>query len=210
MNASKRLLLGLVLLLGLQTGCASIFTGTRQHVEIQTSPSGAQVVVIGGKAGLAVLAVSKFGSVTGPVLRLLGSNLDAAGQDSLKSLEPAGFIISIVLALQGTPTSLIPEETAQMIATIPGSLRKKVLTVLAVKSQGASPHRCELKKGGPYAVLAWTEGYRGRGRTLGVSLNGTVFLNIFNFFVIGVPIDILTGAWMNLDPEKMHVSLEKR
>ena len=40
------------------------------------------------------------------------------------------------------------------------------------------------------------------------SFDFLVLLNVFNLF-LGVPIDILTGAWMDLGPEKITVRFSK-
>jgi hypothetical protein len=37
-------------------------------------------------------------------------------------------------------------------------------------------------------------------------LNWVILVNVLNAF-LGVPIDMLTGAWMNLTPERMELTL---
>jgi len=75
---------------------------------------------------------------------------------------------------------------------------------------GRSPFTVLLKKGRSYKVRAEQEGYLPAHATIGKSFNPAFLGNLLLGGLIGMAVDIGTGAWMNLDNDVIHLTLQKK
>ncbi|HKS16731.1 MAG TPA: hypothetical protein VJU16_05425 [Planctomycetota bacterium] len=203
----KRLAI-LVLLLAMpavQTGCATIFSGTSTKVRIESDPPGANVVVIGGGAASMILKAQETAGLADRILSKLGPHVPKDSMDELRkhSLEDMVGIIALSLT---SPMSMgfLSEKTRTAIENLPRPIREAVLDMIGIEETGKTPMSVTLKKGGAYAVVVAPEGKAPKIVGLKTSFDFLVLLNVLNLF-IGVPIDILTGAYLDVGPEKVHV-----
>jgi hypothetical protein len=88
-------------------------------------------------------------------------------------------------------------------------VKKRLAGALGLEGLGPSPLDTKLKKGRKYAVIAWQEGFSARTAGIDMKFNWVVLVNVFNAF-LGVPVDILTGAWFNLSPSRLQLRLTPR
>jgi hypothetical protein len=194
---------------GAQTGCAMIFSGTSADVRIDSDPSGANVVVLGGSAGSIVLKATKVAALADTLLAQLKGHVgdESMGELRKHSLEEIVGIIAVSLT---SPMSLtfLSEKTRQDLMKIPKPIRDIVYKMLGVEAVGKTPLSLDLKKSGGYAIIVAPEGKAPKVVGLETSINWTTLLNVLNAF-LGVPIDLLTGAIWNLEPERVFVRFGK-
>ena len=187
------------------TGCATIFSGTSTKVRIESDPSGANVVVVGGGAASMILKAQKIAGLADRIIAKLGPHVPKDSVDELKkhSLEEMVGIIALSLT---SPMSMgfLSEKTRAAINSIPKPIKDAVLDMIGIEEIGHTPMSVNLKKGGAYAIVVAPEGKAPKIVGLKSSFDLLVLLNVLNAF-LGVPIDILTGAWMDLGPEKVVV-----
>jgi len=197
----------LALTLLLTSGCASIFTGSKQRITIETDPPGALIVVVGTPAAPILLALDKGDRVAQKIVGLLSPVLSEGARQRLAGLALPELIAKVGAwaRLDQVPPELVGEATTR----IPGEIRGALLDVLGIKEVGVSPMKVKLRKGRDYAVIAYHEGYGGRIAGIHPKFNWVTLLNVFNAF-LGVPIDALTGAWFNLSPGTVRLTLPPR
>src|SRR5688572_30620238 len=91
-------LLGIILAAAAgQIGCATIFSGTSKKVRIESDPSGAGVVVIGGGTASMILKAQKIAGLADKIIEKLGSHVPKESVAELKkySLEDMVGIIAL-------------------------------------------------------------------------------------------------------------------
>jgi len=190
---------------GVQTGCATIFSGTSTKVRIESDVPEASVVVIGGGAASMILKAQKIAGLADRIIAKLSPHVPKESMDELRkhSLEEMVGIIAVSMT---SPMSLmfLSEKTRDAIAKIPAPVRDAVLSMIGIEAVGKTPMSVSLKKQGSYAIVVAPEGKAPKIVGLKSSFDFMVLLNVLNLF-IGVPVDILTGAWFDLGPEKVVV-----
>ncbi len=203
---------GLLLAPLCQVGCASLFTGTSQKVVIETEPEGATTIVIGSSLGSLLVAASKASTIAQKIFDILDPVLSPETRELLRKIDINELIAFLVMKakLDHIPPEAV--ETAKEVVTVleklPINIVEKVMDMLGVQDFGVAPLKVELKKGKAVAVIAWAKGHKARVEVIDLRFNFVVLLNIFNLF-LGVPIDIITGAWFNLE-DKVKIRLRKR
>lgn len=199
------IVIALLATVGSQSGCATIFSGTSAHVQIDSEPRQANVVVIGGGAASMILKAQRIAGLADRIIDQLKPHLPGDAVDELRrhSLEDMVGIIALSLT---SPVSMmfLSEKTRDAIAKIPTPVRDAVLSMIGIESVGRTPMSVTLKKGGSYAVVIAPEGTAPRIVGLKTSFDWLVLLNVLNAF-LGVPIDMLTGAWFDVGPDKVFV-----
>lgn len=184
------------------SGCATIFTGTSQKVTVETNPPGATVIVVGTPMASVLLAGSKSTEVTRTLLAIVGP---LVGDETRRRLEVLDFDVLLTrLALWSRDR--VPPELGATAQVLPPEIKRRLVEVIGIQDIGPSPLAVKLRKGRKYAVIAWQEGYVVRTAGIDMEFNWVVLVNVFNAF-LGVPIDIITGAWFNLSPSRLQLEL---
>jgi hypothetical protein len=195
----------LLAVVGVQTGCATIFSGTSSKIRIESDPPQASVVVLGGGAASMILKAQKIAGLADRIIAKLSPHVPQESMDELRrhSLEEMVGIIALSMT---SPMSMmfLSEKTREAIAKIPKPVRDAILSMIGIEAVGHTPMSVTLKKGGSYAVVLAPEGKAPKIVGLKTSFDFLVLLNVLNAF-LGVPVDILTGAWFDLGPEKVFV-----
>jgi len=203
-------ILGVILVVAAsQTGCATIFSGTSSKVRIESDPSGAGVVVVGGGVASMILKAKQIAGLADSIIKKLSPHVPKDSIDELKkySLEDMVGIIALSMTSPFTMTFL-SEKTRQALAKIPKPVVDAILGMIGIEDTGKTPMSVTLKKGAAYAVVVAPEGKVPKIVGLSSSFDFLVLLNVLNLF-IGVPIDIITGAWFDVGPEKVFVRFQK-
>jgi len=192
-----------------QIGCATIFSGSSSKIRIESEPKGADVVVIGGGAASMILKAQKLAGLADSIIAKLSPHVP---QDSVKELRKHSFedIVGIVALSMTSPFSLgfLSEDTRKALASLPKPVKSAILDLIGIEDTGKTPMTVTLDKGAAYAVVVARGDQVPKVVGLKNSFDFLVVLNIFNL-LLGVPIDILTGAWMDIGPEKVHVKFQK-
>ena len=205
--SSRSLLMVLVLVVLIScNGCATIFTGTSQRITVTTHPPASFVVVVGTPMASVILAAKESSAVTRKVLELAGPALPEAARARLLRLDVDELITKLVLWAR---LDRLPPELAGHVDRVPPFVRDRLLGMIGVEAFGTSPLTVKLKKGRKYAVLSWREGHAARTAGIDMKFNWVVMVNVLNAF-LGVPIDIVTGAWFNLSPSRLELVLPPR
>lgn len=188
-----------------QAGCATIFSGTSTKVRVESDPPGAGVVVIGGGAASMILKAQKIAGLADKIIARLGPHVpnDSVAELKRYSLEDMVGIIALGLTSPMSMTFL-SENTRKAIASVPPPVRDAVLDMIGIEETGRTPMSVTLKKGAAYAVVVAPEGRAPKIVGLKTKFDFLVLLNVLNLF-LGVPVDILTGAWMDVGPDKVFV-----
>ncbi len=203
----KRLaILGVILAVSVgQTGCATILSGTSTKVRIESDPPGASVVVLGGGAASMILKAQKIAGLADRIISKLSPHVPKDSMDELRKYSLEDMVGIIALSMTSPMSmSFLSEKTREAMAKIPKPVVDVILDMIGIEETGKTPMSVTLKKGGAYAVVVAPEGRAPKIVGLKTSFDFLVLLNVLNLF-IGVPIDILTGAWFDLGPEKIHV-----
>jgi hypothetical protein len=191
----------------LASGCASLFSGRSQRITVETNPPGALVVVLDSPAAPILLTARRSSDLARRAVGLLAPFLSDEERARLSALE----LDELVTRLVGwARLDMIPPELAGAdLSRVPPALKGRLLSFLGVAHAGPSPAVVKLKKGRQYAVLAWQPGHGARMAAVEMKFNFVTLLNVFNAF-LGVPIDMLTGAWFNLKPSRLELTLPLR
>ena len=191
------------------TGCASIFSGSSAKIRIESDPSPADVVVIGGGAASMILKAQKIAGLADSIIAKLSPHMP---ENSMKELRKQSLedLVGIVALSMASPFSLgfLSEDTRKALANLPKPVKDAVLDLIGIEETGQTPMSVTLKKGAGYAVVVARGNQVPKVVGIKTSFDFLVLLNVFNLF-LGVPIDILTGAWMDLGPEKITVRFSK-
>lgn len=185
------------------SGCATIFTGTSQSIQVTTQPVGSYVVVVGTPMAPVILTARSSAETTRKLLSLLGPVIPEGARAKLALLDIDELVTKLVVWVK---LDKIPPELVGHAEQVPPYVRDKLLDVIGVKAFGLSPVTVRLKKGQEYAVLSWREGHKARTAAIDMKFNWVVVVNVLNLF-LGVPVDILTGAWFNLTPTRIDLTL---
>jgi hypothetical protein len=192
-----------------QVGCATIFSGTSAKIRIESDPKGADVVVIGGGAASMILKAQKIAGLADSIIAKLSPHVP---EGSVKELRKHSFedIVGIVALSMTSPFSLsfLSEDTRKALANLPKPVKSAILDLIGIEDTGKTPMTVTLDKGAAYAVVVSNGGQVPKVVGIKNSFDFLVLLNVFNL-LLGVPIDVLTGAWMDLGPEKVFVRLPK-
>jgi hypothetical protein len=189
-----------------QVGCATIFSGTSSKIRIESNPSGANVVVIGGGTASMILKAKQIAGIADKILAQLGPHVpkDSIAELKKHSLEDMVGIIALSLS---NPLSMgfLSENTRAAIASVPAPVREAVLDMIGIEETGKTPMSVTLDKGvAAYAIVVAPEGKAPKIVGLKNEFDFIVLLNVLNLF-IGVAVDALTGAWFDVGPEKVMV-----
>lgn len=195
---------------GAQVGCATIFTGTSDEVLVDCDPEGATCAVIGGGGvgGLLVTA-SQVNAGMRTILRMVERHVSPSARETLSRVDFNELVAALVARsrVDRLPPGLV-SDAASIIEGLSKGLVDDILEALGIQEIGTSPFEVRLKKGRPWGVLCFKEGYKARIELIGLRFNPVTFLNVFNLF-IGCGIDIMTGAMFNLE-DRVRIRLKRR
>jgi hypothetical protein len=204
-----RIVLAAVLLLAAisQGGCATIFTGTGTSVKFHSAPDGANVAVVGGALGDALLEGKKYSEhvqLAVKFLRTVAPETWGPGLDMLAVLHVEEFL---TLVLPMVRVNEMPELLRHLPPFVfPPKTDFALLQILGVEAYGTAPLRARIGKGKQYAVLFWKKGRKARVVAMDKSFNPMFLLNILNAFLL-CPVDIVTGAWYSIGPSEIEADL---
>ena len=192
-----------------QTGCASIFSGSSAKIRIESQPGDADVVVIGGGVASMILKAKSVAGLADSIIAKLQPHVP---ENSMKELKKQSLedLVGIIALSMTSPFTLgfLSEDTRKALANIPPPVKDAILHLIGIEKTGKTPMTVTLKKGAGYAVVVARGNEVPKVVGIKTSFDFLVLLNILNLF-LGVPIDILTGAWLDLGPEKITVRFAK-
>jgi hypothetical protein len=191
------------------TGCATIFSGTSTKVRIESDPSGAGVVVIGGGTASMILKAQKIANLADKIIAKLGPHVSSESVNELKKYSLEDMVGIIALSMTSPfSMSFLSEKTRTALTNLPQPVKDVVLDMIGIEETGKTPMSVTLKKKGAYAVVVAPEGKVPKVVGMKSSFDFLVLLNVLNLF-LGVPVDILTGAWFDIQPDKVVVRFPK-
>lgn len=195
-----------VCLATLQFGCATIFSGSKEEIRIDSNPSGATVIVLGG----AMASLIKYGVKSRELVRIFAGSLSEADRNFLETHDVESLLTWIVLDVRGRAASheSSSAKVAEVLAKLPKSLKEAVLEKFGLKEFATAPVNTELSRGTGYAVIGWQPGSKIRLEVIESKFNWVTLWNVLNLG-LGVPIDMYTGAWMKLTPTELKLNLMK-
>jgi len=82
-------------------------------------------------------------------------------------------------------------------------------TVAVDGQEAVSPARFNLKRKHSYTVVVEKEGYATAQRRIGKTFNVWTLGNLILGGIIGIGVDLITGAFWALDPDDMYIILQK-
>ena len=195
----RRLLLVALLLVGMAaSGCATIFCGRSQDVEIETNVPGSKGVVLGGTLGSILSTAADWSYVAQKIFDILDPLLGDENREALRKLDINELI---TYAAVRTSDMEMPKEIVmgkEFLEKLPGNIIQKVMDLFSIMYTGAYPTEINLRRAKTYAVIAWAPGHKARVETIGIRFNWVTLWNILNFG-LGFFVDALTGAWSNLE-----------
>lgn len=201
-------LIALAVVVVTQVGCATILSGTRQTVTLESVPPGAPVVVVGGAAAQLAVKLQKATQVRDLALKILQPVVSPELAAIMQQASPDELVTQLVILTQ---RGEIPPEWIQKagtaVAKIPQPVVEKIVEQLGIEGIGATPYQVELKKGRPWAVVSWQVGHRGKLMVIDTKFNWICLLNILTAG-LGMIVDVATGAWLSLDPTQVAYTLE--
>lgn len=188
------------------SGCATIFTGTRQDISFASQPP-STTVVLGGAAGEVLAKVKDVTATKDFFVRLFAPLLPDDARRFLEALNPDELLSFIVAATKPTAaTGAVVDSVGDVYARAPPILRDVVAKNLFVQAVGTTPLTANLKKGAEYAAISWAPGRRARLLIVETRFNFVTLLNVFTLGV-GFIVDLLTGAMFNLEPTDVRWDL---
>ncbi|MBL8923434.1 MAG: hypothetical protein JNJ54_31565 [Myxococcaceae bacterium] len=194
------------LLLVFTSGCATIFTGTRQDLGFTSRPA-SSTVVLGGAPAEVLAKVKDVTAAKDFFVKLFSPLLPDDARRFLEALNPDELLSFIVAAANPTAATASTVDTVgDVYARAPAILRDVVAKNVFVQGFGATPLSLSLKKGSEYAAISWAPGRRARLLIVETRFNFVALLNIFTLGV-GFVVDLLTGAMFNLTPEQLEWEL---
>lgn len=189
-------------------GCATIFSGSSQRVSIRATPEDTTIIVLGGATGAAIAKVAKVAALQRRVLGLLGGALGPDDEALITEVGLERFLTGLILEVK---TGQVPTDTTAQLGAlyqrIPRALKDKLVGSLGLEAFGVGRVDAVLDRGEIYAVIGWRAGSVMKLSSIDGSFNWTTLWNILNFG-LGVPIDILTGAWLKLSPSTLELALQ--
>ena len=197
-----------VLTLLASTGCATILHGTRNEISITSTIPGATVVVVGGVVAAAAVKAQKVTAVRDIALSILGPHLPPEVKAIVEQASADELLTQLVVLTQ---LGAIPPEWSQKasagVQKLPPIVVDTVLEKLGIHGVGVTPYKAELKKGGPWAIVTWAPGTRAKLLVVDAHFDWIFLLNILTAG-IGMIVDVVTGAWLYLDPKEFQYTLE--
>ena len=190
----------------LQTGCATIFSGTKQKVRIETAPPQAHVVVLGGAVGTLLASTPDTRKVTRKIIALFGSRLTAEQRQALELLDLRDLVAALAVWTKDQVMTGLPPAAEAAIRALPPKLVSKALAAAGVDASGQSPIVTKLRRDSRYAVLSWQAGHRPKLTVIDSNFNWVVLWNVLNAG-LGVIVDVGTGAWRKLSPSELQIEL---
>ena len=198
-------------LLSTQVGCATLFTGTRQDVPIDSAPPGATVVVLQGTPALVALKAKRVSDFKDGVVNLFGDSLTPEARAFLLSLSTDELVTQLVLwlRLSEAPPELAAgaRQVGQLLGLVPAFVRDRVSDFIGIAAVATTPVVQNLRKGQEYAVVTWARGHRARLLMVETTFNWVTLLNVF-IAVVPAVVDVLTGAWLKLTPTELTYTLD--
>lgn len=208
MTARSLLSCTAILLLCAPGGCATVLSGYRQKIGFVSDPTAAEVVVIGGPVGEYILDAKKQSDRVQAAVWLLkkvAPESYAPGIEKLERLSADELVPKLALWLR---FNRVPEELASLGPfAIPATAETALMEMLGIGPSGTTPYEGYLRKGTRYAVIAWKDGCHGKIVPTDESFNWLFLLNILNAFLL-CPVDIASGAWFDVEPERVEIRLE--
>lgn len=196
----------LVTLLVLSSGCATIFTGTRQDIAFTSRPT-SSAVVLGGPPAEVLAKVKDVTATKDFFVKLFSPLLPDDARRFLEALNPDELLSFIVAATNPTAaTAGTVDSVGDVYAKAPAILRDVVAKNVFIQGFGSTPLTLNLKKGAEYAAISWAPGRRARLLIVETRFNFVALLNVFTLGV-GFVVDLLTGAMFNLTPEHLEWEL---
>lgn len=203
----RRLLLLTGVICLLHSGCATILSGTTQRVDIQAYPSEATLMVLGGSAGSLLATSKKYGDLSRRYFDLISVMLPEADRQIVDKIGMEYFLSALIVEYKsGALPAGISPSVAKFLAEIPAPLKKKLLGKFSIEDFGVGSLAPELKRGRGYAVIGYQPGKLIRIEVIETRFNRMTLLNVFTLG-LGVPVDLWTGAWRTLDPNRLNVTL---
>ena len=122
-----------------------------------------------------------------------------------RALGPFSALSAIALALCGCATVMHGTSQEVSILSAPAGARVTVDSAPV----GLTPLSLQLRRQVPHQVRIETAGYRPYEATVNRHVSGWVWGNLlFTYFaIVGAPVDVLTGALYNLEPDGIRASL---
>jgi hypothetical protein len=189
----------------LLSGCASIFTGTTQNVTVDTGQPGQMVVVLGDPSATALLELKDNEDMAKGIVDLIAPLLPPDRRAALDKLSVEELITRMVVwvKLDQVP----PELAGSGMAALPDAIKEQLSDLLGIEAVGPSPLTATLDKGDEYAVIAWQKGYQAGVGKIDTTFNYVTLVDILTAG-LGVIVDAWTGAWFDLTPDHVQVTLQ--
>lgn len=193
------------------SSCATIFTGTRQSVGIDSNPPGATIVAMGGSFAQLVARAKNIEGIKETVVSLMRPWLSPQVLAVLDVMTLDELLTQLVLFLKPIegPPAVVLKEAAALFAALPGGVRDEISNRLGFEGLGFTPTQVELKKGAPHLLISFQAGRAARLFVIGTKFNFVVLFDIFTLG-IGLIVDVATGAWLNLTPTTIDCELPPR
>jgi hypothetical protein len=193
----------------LNSGCATMLSGSSEKVSIQATPPEATLMVLGGPAGSLLVKSKKYGALTRKVLDLAATPLGQEDQQIIDKIGIEYFLTSLIVEYK---LGLVPADTSEALAKfykgVPAPFKKKLLEKINIEGFGPGPLAPVLKRGRVYAVVGYQPGMLIQIEAIETKFNWVTLLNIFTLG-LGVPVDVYTGAWLKLDPNKLNIAVNR-
>lgn len=196
----------LLAVLVFSSGCATVFSGTRQDVTFTSRPA-SSTVVLGGAPAEVLAKVKDVTATKDFFVKLFSPLLPDDARRFLEALNPDELLSFIVAAANPTSaTAGVVDSAGDVYAKAPAILRDVVAKSAFIQGFGSTPLTLSLKKGSEYAAISWGPGRRARLLIVETRFNFVTLLNVFTLG-IGFVVDLLTGAMFNLTPEHLEWEL---
>lgn len=193
----------------LQLGCATILTGTKQKVSITTTPQNVLAVAVSGPAGQVVRYAQKGDRISQEVFKHVGPHLPPQTRRDLAGLELEELVARLAASVHTQMASPDLEQLRVALAQVPQPVKEALFEKVGLAFVEMTPATVEVQKGTSYVVIAWRDGHRARLVPLDAHFNWVFLLNVLTLG-IGFPVDLLTGAWLNVGPSEVELRLDPR
>lgn len=202
-----RAFVSVLVVLGL-SGCATVFSGTSQHVSIKAAPADTTIVVLGGPIGAGIAKVGRVAEIQRRVLTLLFQSDAEEYRQFIATVGLEGLITRILLEVKlGQPPTDLTDQAGQIYSRIPRLFKERLVQAIGLEAFGVGQVEARLQRGEIYAVIGWRLGSNIRIRAIDSTLNWTTLWNILNLG-IGYAVDLYTGAWTRLTPTNVELTLD--
>lgn len=186
-------------------GCATIFSGRSQRVDVVSVPPKATVIIVSGAAA----SVLKYGTATTHFIKLFGRYLSERDREFLAQFEFESILTALIseMASKASGPTSQSAQAAQILAEIPPPLKQLILEKIGISEFALAPTSPTLKRGGTYMVIGYMPEKKIALRPIKKDINWVVLWNVLNLG-IGAIVDVATGAVWDLqtDPVVLDVS----